>query len=167
MDASARKFALRMIPYGLYVLTGESRDGRVSAATVNWATQASFEPPLIAVGVKADSSAHEIIKDAGSFALNFLDKGQKSIAFSFFKSVERDGDRIGGEPFRAGTTGSPLLARAPAYVECSLIDTVERGDHSIFVGQVVDAGVSVAFEGRPDDVTLALRDLGESTFYGG
>jgi hypothetical protein len=35
------------------------------------------------------------------------------------------------------------------------------------VGEVVDIGVNEAISGRPDDVTLALRDLGEKTFYGG
>jgi flavin reductase (DIM6/NTAB) family NADH-FMN oxidoreductase RutF len=166
MDANAKKTALRMIPYGLYVLTGQS-DGRVAAATVNWVTQASFEPPLLAVGVKADSTAHEIIKQVGSFALNVLCKGQQSLAFSFFKSVERDGDTIAGESFSPGKTGSPLLANAVAFLECSLLDTVEKGDHSIFVGEVVDAGVSRDIPGRPDDETLALQDLGENTFYGG
>jgi flavin reductase (DIM6/NTAB) family NADH-FMN oxidoreductase RutF len=55
----------------------------------------------------------------------------------------------------------------PAFVECSLLETVEKGDHSIFVGEVVNAGVSRAPEGRPDDATLTLGDLGEKTFYGG
>ncbi len=90
MDALAKKNALRMIPYGLYVLTGESKDGRVAASTVNWVTQASFDPPLVAVGVKADSTVHQVIKQVGSFALHVLCKGQQSLAFSFFKSVERD-----------------------------------------------------------------------------
>ena len=166
MDANAKKTALRMIPYGLYVLTGES-DGRVAAATVNWVTQASFDPPLVAVGVKADSTAHEVIKQVGSFALNVLSKGQQSMAFSFFKSVERDGDTIAGESFSSGKTGSPILANAVAYLECSLLDTVDKGDHSIFVGEVVEAGVSRDIPGRPDDETLALQDLGEKTFYGG
>ena len=44
---------------------------------------------------------------------------------------------------------------------------MERGDHSIFVGEVVDAGLSGEIAGRADDETLALRDLGEKTFYGG
>ena len=55
----------------------------------------------------------------------------------------------------------------PAFVECKLVDTVERGDHSIFVGEVVDAGVAQEISGRPDDATLWLKDLGEKTFYGG
>jgi flavin reductase (DIM6/NTAB) family NADH-FMN oxidoreductase RutF len=167
VDANAKKTALRMIPYGLYVLTGESKDGKVAAATVNWVTQASFTPPLVAVGVKADSGAHSIVKDAGAFALNVLGKGQQALAFIFFKSLERDKQTIGGEPFRSGTTGAPIFENTPAYVECRLVETVERGDHSVFIGEVVDAGVRQQPEGRPDDATLWLKELGEKTFYGG
>ena len=167
MDALAKKNALRMIPYGLYVLTGESKDGRVAASTVNWVTQASFEPPLVAVGVKADSGAHEVIKQARAFTLNVLGKGQQALAFAFFKSLEREGNSIGGEPFSLGKLGSPILGNAAAFLECSLVDTLERGDHSLFLGEVVDAGVSSEMSGRPDGETLVLGDLGEKTFYGG
>jgi flavin reductase (DIM6/NTAB) family NADH-FMN oxidoreductase RutF len=156
-----------MIPYGLYVLTGEAADGRVAAATVNWVTQTAFEPPLVVVGVKADSATHAIIQEAGAFALNILGKGQRSTAFAFFKAVQREGNTIGGEAFRSGSTGAPILESVPAFVECSLVETIEKGDHSIFVGEVVDAGVSQVPPGRPDDAILTLRDLGEKTFYGG
>jgi len=91
MDADAKKTALRMIPYGLYVLTAEGKDGRVAASTVNWVTQTAFQPPLVVVGVKADSGAHSIIKESGTFALNFLSKDQKGQAFTFFKPLEREG----------------------------------------------------------------------------
>ena len=167
MDPNAKKTALRMIPYGLYVLTGRTSDGTIAAATVNWVTQVSFEPPLVVVGVKADSHTHEVIKKSRSFALNVLGKGQQATAFAFFKPAEVTGGKISGEAYREGTTGAPLLDSAPAYVECKLIDTVERGDHSVFVGEVVDAGVAKAPDGRPDDATLWLKDLGEKTFYGG
>jgi flavin reductase (DIM6/NTAB) family NADH-FMN oxidoreductase RutF len=167
MDPALKKTALRMIPYGLYVLTAEGKDGQVAAATVNWVTQASFEPPLVAVGVKADSGAHAIIKASGAFALNVLGKGQQGMAFAFFKPATLDGTKISGEPFRRGKTGAPLLENTPAFVECTLVETIERGDHSIMIGQVVDAGVARPPEGRPDDATLWLKDLGEKTFYGG
>ena len=166
MDANTKKTTLRMIPYGLYVLTAASGD-RVAAATVNWVTQASFEPPLIAVGVKTDSHAHALIKESRAFALNVLGKGQQALAFTFFKPAERQGQTISGEPFRAGTTGAPILASTPAYVECTLEATVEKGDHSIFVGKVVDVGLARQPEGRADDATLWLKDLGDKVFYGG
>ena len=167
MDAQIKKTTLRMIPYGLYVLTSESPSGRVAAATVNWVTQASFEPPLIAVGVKKDSSAHEIIKESRAFALNVLGKGQQALAFKFFKALTREGDTIGGEKFARGASGAPVLASTIAAIECKLVETIERGDHSIFLGEVIEARINTAPTGRADDATLVLRDLGENTFYGG
>jgi flavin reductase (DIM6/NTAB) family NADH-FMN oxidoreductase RutF len=166
MDPNAKKTTLRMIPYGLYVLTAASGD-RVAAGTVNWVTQASFEPPLVAVGVKTDSHAHALIKESKAFALNVLGKGQQAIAYTFFKNADKQGQTISGEPFRPGATGAPVLTNTPAYVECTLEATVEMGDHSLFVGKVVEAGVAKAPEGRADDATLWLKDLGDKVFYGG
>jgi flavin reductase (DIM6/NTAB) family NADH-FMN oxidoreductase RutF len=166
MDPNAKKTALRMIPYGLYVLTAESGP-ETAAATVNWVTQTSFAPPLVAVGVKADSHVHAVVKRASAFALNVLGKGQDGVAYTFFKPAERQGSTISGQPYRAGSTGAPILASAPAFVECRLVATVEKGDHSLFVGEVVDAGVAKPPEGRPDEATLWLRDLGDKVFYGG
>jgi len=167
VDPEAKKTALRMIPYGLYVLTTGSQGGPSAAATVNWVTQASFEPPLVAVGVKADSSGHQIIKDTQAFVLNVLGKGQQDLAFKFFKTAAVEGSTIGGEPFRTGATGAPILESTPAYAECRLVESIEKGDHSVFVGEVVGAGVSRQPDGRADDATLWLKDLGEKTFYGG
>ena len=106
MDENAKKTALRMIPYGLYVLTAEANSGTVAAATVNWVTQTAFQPPLVVVGVKVDSGAHAIIKESKVFALNILGKDQKGQAFTFFKSLEREGNTIGGEPFRKASTAA-------------------------------------------------------------
>ena len=47
MDQDAKKTALRMIPYGIYVLTADDGNGSVAAATVNWVTQTAFAPPLV------------------------------------------------------------------------------------------------------------------------
>lgn len=167
MDQDAKKTALRMIPYGLYVLTAEGKDGSVAAATVNWVTQTSFNPPLVVMGVKTDSGAHAIIQESGEFALNILGKGQQGMAFNFFKSHERQGDTIGGEAFEKGPNGAPLLLNTPAWVACKLVEVVAKGDHSIFIGEVVEAGVRNAPEGRADDAILWLKDLGEKVFYGG
>jgi flavin reductase (DIM6/NTAB) family NADH-FMN oxidoreductase RutF len=167
MDPTARKTTLRMIPYGLYVLTAAHPDGRLAAATVNWVTQAAFEPPLLAVGVKADSHAHALIKETGAFALNVLGKGQQALAYTFFKPAERQGETLSGERFRPGATGAPILASVPAFVECRLEATLERGDHSLFLGRVVEVGLARAPEGRADEATLWLRDLGDRVYYGG
>ena len=85
MNADAKKIALRMIPYGIYVLTVDDGKGGVAAATVNWVTQTAFAPPLVVVGVKTDSGAYALLKNTKSFVLNMLGKDQKGLAFTFFK----------------------------------------------------------------------------------
>ena len=156
-----------MIPYGLYILTAANLEGRIAAATVNWVTQASFEPPLVAVAVRADSHAHAIIRETKAFVLNVLGKGQQALAYKFFKPAERQGQTVSGEPFRSGATGAPILMNTPAFIECTLEAMVEKGDHSLFVGKVVEVGLTKPPEGRADDATLWLKDLGEKVFYGG
>jgi flavin reductase (DIM6/NTAB) family NADH-FMN oxidoreductase RutF len=54
MNADAKKTVLRMIPYGIYVLTADDGQGNIAAATVNWVTQSAFAPPLVVVGVKTE-----------------------------------------------------------------------------------------------------------------
>jgi flavin reductase (DIM6/NTAB) family NADH-FMN oxidoreductase RutF len=167
MDADAKKTALRMIPYGIYVLTTKASDGSIAAATVNWVTQTAFAPPTVVVGVKTDSGTYAALKDGAAFALNMLGKGQQGIAFTLFKPAVVDGDTISGEPFQLGSTGVPLLDNAHAAVECKVVEIVEHGDHHIVVGEVVDARVNTPPEGRADAAILEMKDLGDNVFYGG
>ena len=166
MDEQQKKTTLRMIPYGLYVLTCESNE-QVAAATVNWVTQTSFAPPLITVAIKAGSGAHELVKAQKSFALSMLGKNDAAAAFAFFKPTERDGDTLNGQTVIKGNHGHPLLKNAPAFVECNVVEFIETGDHSVVIAEVINAGVHQEFEGRPDDHILLLKDLGEKVFYGG
>jgi len=167
MDEDKKKTTLRMIPYGIYVMTAKDNDGNVGAGTVNWVTQTSFDPPLVAIGVKTDSGLYASTKAAMSFALNMLGKGQQGIAFGFFKPAEVDGETISGEPVTEGSTGSPLLSNAPAAVECKVVEIVEQGDHHIVVGEVIDVHQSKVPEGRADEAILEMKELGDNVFYGG
>ena len=167
IDPEAKKTALRMIPYGLYVLTARDDDGDIAAATINWVTQASFEPPLVVAGVKRDSHTYEVLKRAGHFALNILGKGQNDLAFTFFKPVEIADGKVSGVDWREGAAGQVLLEGLPAWIVCRVVDVRADGDHAIVAGEVVDAGVEAKIDGRPDDATLWLRELGENVFYGG
>ena len=74
MDDKAKKQALLMIPYGLQVL-GAAHAGKATVATVNWVTQASFNPPLVVVGIKKDSGSHGMVKDSKKFAISMLASG--------------------------------------------------------------------------------------------
>lgn len=167
MDADAKKTALRMIPYGIYVLTANDGKGNVGAATVNWVTQGSFTPPLLVVGVKADSGAHTVVKGTGRFVLNFLGKDQKDLAFGFFKPAKLEDGKLSGQAFHAGANGAPILDAAIAAVECTVSQIVELGDHHVFVAEVTEAVVMKKPQGRLDAAVLEMKDLGDTVYYGG
>ncbi len=168
MDADAKKTTLRMIPYGIYVMTADDGKGNVGAATVNWVTQTAFAPPLVVVGVKADSGIYQIVKGAKTFALNMLGKDHKGLAFTFFKPAKLEDGKLSGQAFRKGTaTGAPILEAAPAAVECRVKSIIEEGDHHVVLGEVVEAHLAKPPAGRPDAAILEMKDLGDTVFYGG
>lgn len=155
---AAKKSALLMIPYGLYVLTSKKGED-IAAGTVNWVTQTSFKPPLVAMGVKADSSVYANIKATGKFALSLLESGQKDVAFAFFKPTVVDGNTISGQEYETFETGAPVLKAAPAWVEGNVVGEVAAGDHICVVGEVTNAGL------RRESKLLTLDEVGVK--YGG
>lgn len=167
MDETAKKTALRMIPYGIYVLSARETDGTPHAATVNWATQTSFSPPLVVLAVKSDSGVYAALKATGKGALSILGKGQGGVAFTFFKPVTVDGTALSGEAAHDSAGGAPILDSAAASLDLMVQDIVEKGDHHVFVCEVTDATVTRSIEGRPDEAVLEMKDLGEKVFYGG
>lgn len=167
MNEADRKIALRMIPYGIYVMTAAGKDGALAGATVNWATQTSFAPPLLAIGVKADSGVYHAARESGHFVLNMLGKGQQGPAFTFFKPAVLEDGKLSGEEVAWAANGAPLLKSAPAAVECRVAQVVELGDHHTFIAEVTGVHMHRYPEGRPDLDILEMKDLGEKVFYGG
>ncbi len=160
MDAEIRKQVLRKLTYGLYVLTAVHQ-GELAAGTVNWLSQASFSPPLVMVGLKVDSRLHALVERSRAFAVGILGADQKEVAQAFFRPTEVSGDRLNGQPFRPGpATGSPILTELPAWLEARVTDAVKRGDHTVFVAEVVEAGLA-----DPAARPLEMWDTG--WFYGG
>lgn len=164
MDEKAKKHALRMIPYGLYVLTARTENAEsdvpdMNAATVSWLSQAAFEPPRIVVGLRNDSGIWHRVQAAGVFAVNVLGAGQKALASTFFRHHEPQGNTIGGVAFHTGVTGAPILDDVPAFLECRVIQTFDAGDHTIFLADIIMAGI------QNDLAALTMDETG--WHYGG
>ncbi len=158
MDPNQKKKALRMVSYGLYVATARSHE-KYAAGTVTWLSQCSFEPPLVMAGIRRDSELHKVIKASRAFAVHIVGKSQKKLATTFFKTAEVDGDELSGYHFEVGKTGSPILTDAAAWFECRVVDEIKRGDHTVFIAEVVAAGV------RREEEPLTVRAAGFA--YGG
>jgi flavin reductase (DIM6/NTAB) family NADH-FMN oxidoreductase RutF len=158
MDENAKKRALLMIPYGLFILGAKHGESQ-TVATINWVTQASFNPPLVVIGVKGDSSLHPLIKNSNKFTLSVLGTGQKAIAGAFFRHVEPKDGKFGNYAFEPGKNGAPIISEAPAAVECDVVGFYELGDHSVVVGKVTEAHVKKEAE------VLTMKETGWN--YGG
>lgn len=160
MDEDAKRQVLRRIPYGMFVMTALA-DGAPVASTLTWLSQCSFHPPLLMVGVQRNSRMHEAVDGSGSLAIHFLAERQQEVAKRFFRPPTAEDGKLHGlawEP--APVTGAPLLAELPAWLEAKVTDRIARGDHTVFVCEVVGAGVR-----EPDFQPLLLASTPWS--YGG
>ncbi|RYL93462.1 flavin reductase family protein [Sporolactobacillus sp. THM7-4] len=158
MDPKAKKAALRGITYGLY-LVGTKDDNGVNAFAGNFLTQTSFEPPMVALAAKAGTRSQEQIAANGVFSVNVLESGQKDVVTAFFRPVEPEGSKLAGYEFYTEETGCPIFKDALSFFECKVVEQVEKGDHYIYVGEVINAGVHR--EGDP----LTMKETG--FYYGG
>ena len=157
MDVKSRKQALRMLSYGVYILTSKTKE-EYCGATITWVSQASFEPPMISVCIKRDSGSYKVVKERGEFLLHLLGEEQKDIAASFFKPTSINRGYFSGQQFTL-LHDLPLIKDVPAYLYCRVVQILENGDHPLFLAKVKDAVV------QKDSKPLELRSTGWS--YGG
>ena len=146
LDQDAKKTTLRMFTYALYVVTSVDGEQR-GAFTANWLSQVSFDPPLVAVSVEADSHSLPIIRTSGRFLINVLESGQRDLAGHFGKKHRHAGDKLVDIPHHASATGLPVLDDALSYVVCDVTGEIETGDSVVVVGEVIEA--KVLREGLP------------------
>jgi len=145
MDEAQRKKALRIIPYGLYLMGVRRKEVKdpskdLNAFVASWVTQVSFKPPMLVVGVKRDAHSNEMVKEAGVFTLNILGSDQKDLAVRFFKDLRVTPTEMSGTPYTLGAkTGCAVFPDTPAHVECVVKHVYDgENDHSVVVAEVVD-----------------------------
>lgn len=152
MDAHVRQEVLRNFGYGLYVATTTDGTHRAGWAA-NWIMQCSFDPPLLTLAAGAGTARDRMIEAGGVFAVNLMDTSQLDLVTRFYRPVEETGDDLGGVPFTTGVTGCPLLEDALGFVECRVLERHAPGDHTVYTGTVVEAGL------RREGVALTMRDV--------
>ena len=128
---------LRRHPSGVAVVTVETNGQRVGL-TVATLTSLSLEPPLVGVAVARQAALHELLREAGSFAVSLLAADQGHLAEHFARGVPPIG-MWKGVAAREGELGAPLLDGALGWLECRLVDELAAGTHTFFVGEVVGA----------------------------
>ena len=157
MNEKYRQQSLRMLSYGVYILSSEN-EGEYCVSTITWVSQASFQPPMISVCIKRNSASYEIVKKRGEFILHLLGDNQIELASTFFKPTIFENEKLNGQEFSL-ENNLPLLKDIPAYIQCKVVEILDNGDHPLFLAEVVDAKIN------NDSNPLELRKTGWT--YGG
>lgn len=130
------------IPYGLYVVSsknGKKTNGQIANALF----QVTSEPPTIAVSINKQNLTHEYITKSKVFTVSILDKKtQLPLIGTFGFKSGRDIDKFKNVHFKLGTTQAPIVMdNTLAYLEAHVIDKIDVGTHTIFIGKITDAAV--------------------------
>jgi flavin reductase (DIM6/NTAB) family NADH-FMN oxidoreductase RutF len=151
MDEQAKKTALRMLTYGMYAVTAKDGD-EFGAMTVNFVTQSSFDPPMIAVAMEMDSRTRRIVETCGHFALCVFRDDQRELAGQLGRRYVKTPGKFDNVSWKPSTvTGDPILEESLSWVECQVRDKVLSGDHTLYLAEVVGAGV----HGETDPLTMS------------
>ena len=137
MTGDDLKALMRAVPQPVSVVTVDA-GGQKAGLTVVSLVSLSLEPPLVGVAVGRHAALHELLREAGAFAVSILASGQEAVAQHFARGVPPIILWQGIET-RTGELGAPLLEGALGWVECRLASEHPTGDHTFFVGDVVSA----------------------------
>ncbi|MEM9168575.1 MAG: flavin reductase family protein [Pseudomonadota bacterium] len=119
---------------GVTVVTCRSKDGTVSALTVNSFVSVSLEPPLVLWCVERRASLFSRFFEADNYAVSVLRADGQALSNRF---AGRNPPPLEGREIEIWTTGAPLLKARLAGFDCRVVDRHDAGDHVILVGQVL------------------------------
>ena len=128
---------------GVAVTTVCDASGTPHGMTVNSFTSVSLQPPLVLVCIDLKARALDHFRRSEFFAINILRETQQDLSMRFARAGE---DRFGVVEWYPGDTRMPLIPDSLAFIECTVFQRVQSGDHTILIGEVISA---TRHEGRP------------------
>ncbi len=138
MNLTDKKTILRKIPSGLFIVT--AKDGkRGTGAVISFTTQISFDPVLIALAIRKDSRFYSVAKANDYLAVHLPSIEQQAMVASFFKIKDISDNSINGFEFHWSDLSTPLLDDIPMILEVKITEIIEKGDHPVFICEVVNA----------------------------
>lgn len=140
-DAAAFRRVLGHFASGVSVVT-TCRQNRRAGITVNAFCSVSLDPPLVLVCIEHRNYAHDLVKEAGIFAVNILASDQADVSRCFASPSPDKYQRFCGVTTHEVATGAPIFDHCAAYVDCRVVAIYPGGDHSIFLGHVEALGSS-------------------------
>lgn len=119
---------------GVVLLTG-IHEGKPAGLTCQSFFSLSIDPPLVAMSPGRTSTSWPRVASSGNLCVNVLTEDQEALARTF---ATTGADKFSGVGWTPGANGAPRLNGALAWIECSIEDVREAGDHYLVVARVHD-----------------------------
>lgn len=141
MDPAETYDLLRHLTTPVVAITSgrnQQRNGMISDGAV----RLSIVPdvPRLLVQINKWHLTHEIVSETGRFALHLLHAGQVDLVTRLGFSSGRERDKLADVPHRLGATGCPILEDCYAWFDCTVINRMDTGISTCFLGQALDVG---------------------------
>ncbi|MGA2365499.1 MAG: flavin reductase family protein [Steroidobacteraceae bacterium] len=132
----------RRITLGVYII-GVAHETKQDAFTAAAVIQASYDPLLLALAINPKHASYRLLHAGGYFTVSVLAHNQLGLARRFGASVQDDPDKMLSVSWRRGHGGTPILADALGFFDCSVRAEHAAGDHRIVLGEVTDGAILV------------------------
>lgn len=126
---------------GVAVVTSKRGNKDINGLSVAWMSQVSWDPPLVMVSIGKVNYTHDFIKKSKVFAINILSQNMKDMAKLFGLKSGRDINKFQDIAYEFKKSGSPIISDCLAYLDCKVLKSFDVGDHTIFVGEILDADI--------------------------
>ncbi len=132
--------AIRKVETGVHIVTTKLGD-KLNGLAVAWVSRASMQPPMVMISVGKTRYSHDLIKKSKIFAVNVLGQDHIEVGRHFGMQSGKNVDKLKDIEFEAKATGAPIIKDCIAWLDCKVVNECDAGDHTIFVGEVVDGEV--------------------------
>jgi len=109
---------------------------------IAWSIPLSFEPPLVGISISPKRYSHELIEKAKEFVINVPTTQLLNAIMETGSCSGKETDKFstcGLTPAPAKRLKTPIIEECIAHLECKLCDSLRLGDHTLFVGEVLEA----------------------------
>ena len=137
IDPEILRKGMRQWASGVTVVTSLS-GGERYGMTVSSFTSISLQPPLVLISIERGRRTHEMIMASGVFGVTILCVEQHAISDRFAGRTTEAQDRFDGIQTYTLASGVSFIAGGLAGLDCEVITSVDSGDHTIFIGEVID-----------------------------
>jgi 3-hydroxy-9,10-secoandrosta-1,3,5(10)-triene-9,17-dione monooxygenase reductase component len=155
-DSDHFRTVLGHFPTGVTVVTGMAAGDRPHGFTIGSFTSVSLDPPLVGFLPQVDSETWALMAEAGSFCVNVLSDKQSDLCWKFAKSGTET-TRFDGVKWHQAPSGSPVIDRAVAWIDCSVEDVHTMGDHYFVLGRVIALDADADHDGLPPQPLVFYR----------